>query len=539
MIRFAVRKPVDNALSIVEKGRQTAGLSPDTNPLLQQYGISVSPELITVNGRVLPGPKVVYKQNQPAQMMAGSWNMVPRNSASLKFHTGTVLEKWACLYIEMPGYPRAQTFTSDGLRDLASKLHVVLMDTGILAKPPLQAQRVVLRDTDDAALEDFMRRAASSLNLLFIILPATPIPLYYRIKQLGDVKYGIHTVCSVGSKIAKPGGQDQYLRNEALKVNLKLGGDNQVITPANLGLIGENKTMVVGIDVTHPSPGSSKLAPSVAGMVASIDSKLGQWPGMLRIQKGREEMVKDLKDMLKSRLRLWREKGKHATFPENILVYRDGVSEGQYQKVLDEELPLLRAACAETYSPQDQKKGLPRMTIVVVGKRHHTRFYPTKEGDADRSGNTKPGTVVDRGVTEARSWDFFLQAHAALQGTARPGHYFVVIDEIFRQRYGAAGGKAKGPGPAKNVADELQDLTQSMCYVFGRATKAVSYCTPAYYADILCERARGYLHNVFDSPDNSAAPTVAGSTSGAGASIGPNQQDVRIHPKLENSMFYL
>ncbi|OTB10649.1 hypothetical protein K445DRAFT_322772 [Daldinia sp. EC12] len=539
MIRFAVRKPVDNALSIVEKGRQTAGLSPDTNPLLQQYGISVSPDLITVNGRVLPGPKVVYKQNQPAQMMAGSWNMVPRNSASLKFHTGTVLQKWACLYIEMPGFPRAQTFTSDSLKDLASKLHMVLMDTGILAKPPLQAQRVVLRDTDDAALEDFMQRAASNLDLLFIILPATPIPLYYRIKQLGDVKYGIHTICSVGSKIAKPGGQDQYLRNEALKVNLKLGGDNQVITPANLGIIGENKTMVVGIDVTHPSPGSSKVAPSVAGMVASIDNKLGQWPGMLRIQKGREEMVKDLKDMLKSRLRLWREKGKHATFPENILVYRDGVSEGQYQKVLDEELPLLRAACAETYSPQDQKKGLPRMTIVVVGKRHHTRFYPTKEGDADRSGNTKPGTVVDRGVTEARSWDFFLQAHAALQGTARPGHYFVVIDEIFRQRYGAAGGKAKGPGPAKNVADELQDLTQSMCYVFGRATKAVSYCTPAYYADILCERARGYLHNVFDSPDNSAAPTVAGSTSGAGAGTGPNQQDVRIHPKLENSMFYL
>ncbi|KAI2775636.1 eukaryotic translation initiation factor 2C 2 [Daldinia loculata] len=539
MIRFAVRKPVDNALSIVGKGRQTAGLSPDTNPLLKQYDISVSPDLVTVHGRVLQGPRVVYKQNQPAQMMAGSWNMVPRNSASLKFHTGTVLDKWSCLYVDMPGYPRTQTFTSDELRALVSKLHLVLMDTGIAARPPLPVQRVALRDTDDPGLETFMKQAASSLNLLFIILPSTPIPLYYRIKQLGDVKYGIHTVCSVGSKIAKPQGQDQYFRNLALKVNLKLGGDNQVITPANLGIIGENKTMVVGIDVTHPSPGSSKLAPSVAGMVASIDNKLGQWPGMLRIQRGREEMVKDLKDMLKSRLRLWREKGKHATLPENILVYRDGVSEGQYQKVLDEELPLLRAACVEAYPPPDQKKGLPRLTVVVVGKRHHTRFYPTKEADADRSGNTKPGTVVDRGVTEARSWDFFLQAHAALQGTARPGHYFVVLDEIFRQRYGATGGKSKTPGATKNVADELQDLTQSMCYVFGRATKAVSYCTPAYYADILCERARNYLHNVFDSPSNSAAPSIAGSTSGAGAGTGPSQQDVKIHPKLENSMFYL
>ncbi|KAI1466141.1 eukaryotic translation initiation factor 2C 2 [Daldinia caldariorum] len=536
MIRFAVRKPVDNALSIVKKGRQTAGLSPDTNPLLEKYGISVSSDLIAVNSRVLQGPKVVYRQNQPAQMMAGSWNMVPRNAASLKFHTGTVLEKWSCLYVEMPGYPRAQTFTSDSLKQLAAKLHLTLMDTGIMAKPPLPPQKLFLKDTDDDALDNFMKMASASLNLLFIILPSTPIPLYYRIKQLGDLKYGLHTICSVGSKISKTSGQDQYLRNEALKVNLKLGGDNQVINPINLGLIAENKTMVVGIDVTHPSPGSSKTAPSVAGMVASIDNKLGQWPSTLHIQKGREEMVKGLKDMLKSRLRLWREKGKHTGFPENILVYRDGVSEGQYQKVLDEELPLLRAACAETYPPPDQKKGLPRMTIVIVGKRHHTRFYPVKEGDADRSGNTKPGTVVDRGVTEARSWDFFLQAHAALQGTARPGHYFVILDEIFRQRYGVAGGKSKAPGPAKNVSDELQELTQSMCYVFGRATKAVSYCTPAYYADILCERARTYLHDVFDSPANSAAPTV---TSGTGVGAGPSQQDVKVHPRLENSMFYL
>lgn len=63
-----------------------------------------------------------------------------------------------------------------------------------------------------------MKRAASSLQLLFVILPATPIPLYNRVKYLGDVKYGIHTVCSVGTKIANPKGQDQYLRNLALKL---------------------------------------------------------------------------------------------------------------------------------------------------------------------------------------------------------------------------------------------------------------------------------------------------------------------------------
>ncbi|KAL7919793.1 ribonuclease H-like domain-containing protein [Trichoderma austrokoningii] len=528
MIRFAVKRPAENATFIVSRGLQTAGLLPEVNPMLSQFGINVSPGLITVPGRVLIGPKLVYGQNRQVSTFGGSWNLVPRDAPSLKFSSCGRVQKWSCLYVDMPNdYPRAQSFSSADLSSLLQSFHRVLQDTGIATSPPLAAQRVQLSHTDDAQLENFFQRAAAALELLFIILPATPIPVYNRIKLLGDVKYGIHTICSVGSKIAKQNGQDQYLRNLALKFNLKLGGNNHLVDSSRLGFIGEDKTMIVGIDVTHPSPGALN-APSVAGMVASVDRFLGQWPAVLSVQKSRKEMVTELGIMLKSRLDLWRKKGKHAALPENILIYRDGVSEGQYQTVLDEELPLMRAVCKEVYPLADQKKGLPRMTIAIVGKRHHTRFYPTAAADADNSGNTKSGTVVDRGVTEARNWDFFLQAHTALQGTARPGHYYVVLDEIFRQRY------AKIPG--KNVADEFQDLTQSMCYIFGRATKAVKYCTPAYYADIVCDRARCYLSHLFESPTNSAEPSVVeGWEEGHAASA----QDVQVHERLRNSMFYI
>jgi eukaryotic translation initiation factor 2C len=57
-------------------------------------------------------------------------------------------------------------------------------------------------------------------------------------------------------------------------------------------------------------------------------------------------------------------------------------------------------------------------------------FALTAEQDCDGSNNTKPGTVVDRGVTGARNWDFFVQAHAALQGIARSCHYYAAHDEI-------------------------------------------------------------------------------------------------------------
>jgi eukaryotic translation initiation factor 2C len=38
----------------------------------------------------------------------------------------------------------------------------------------------------------------------------------------------------------------------ALKFNIHLGGNNQLLDASRRGFVDEDKTMVVGIDVTHP-----------------------------------------------------------------------------------------------------------------------------------------------------------------------------------------------------------------------------------------------------------------------------------------------
>ena len=100
-----------------------------------------------------------------------------------------------------------------------------------------------------------------------------------------------------------------------------------------------------------------------------------------------------------------------------------GVSEGQYQKVLEEEFTQILEACEKIY--REHKTPRPKINVMIVGKRHHTRFYPTEEKYADMNsrvkGNPPNGTVVDRGVTMEKGHDFFLQAHVALQGTVGSG----------------------------------------------------------------------------------------------------------------------
>ena len=71
----------------------------------------------------------------------------------------------------------------------------------------------------------------------------------------------------------------------------------------------------------------------------------------------------------------------------------------------------------------------PKITILVVGKRHHVRFFPMNQNEADKSGNCPAGTVVDTDVTNPAEFDFYLQSHGGLLGTSRPSHYNVLLDE--------------------------------------------------------------------------------------------------------------
>ncbi|KAG9518652.1 Piwi-domain-containing protein, partial [Aureobasidium melanogenum] len=521
MLRFAARAPRLNAESIAGtpgNGLKTMGFNGPAQ-VLNKFGIDIGKELITVPGRILPTPKVYYG-NKELQAREGSWNLM-----NVKFSKPGSFGPWACVVINyndqrgnalLPGGAQMQAAPVLDGEGILKALERHLGAYGVRMGPRLQTQDINIprpneqtRKVIDEKLKEVFTNAAKhkhKIELLFVILKEADKWLYSRIKFWGDVGLGVQSICSVGSKIQKPKGQDMYLGNLALKFNIKGGG--VVHTQRDMYPLGNNDCMLVGIDVTHPSVGSAENSPSIAGVVASVDEQLSQWPGSLRSQRGREEMVQGLTEMMTERLELWRKHNNN--LPRKIIIFRDGVSEGQYNLVLDRELPPIQEAFKKLYG---DAKTWPDLVIIVVGKRHHTRFYPTDSRSMDqKSGNPMPGTVVDCGVTSHYLWDFFLQAHKGLQGTARPAHYVVLKDEL---NFGQ---------------NELESFVHKLCYNFNRATKAVSICPPAYYADLICERGRMYLYSILN--ENQGANSVAYNAQTAGWTQG-------VHSKLRDKTFYI
>ncbi|CAG8758972.1 17053_t:CDS:2, partial [Funneliformis caledonium] len=194
--------------------------------------------------------------------------------------------------------------------------------------------------------------------------------------------------------------------------------------------------MVFGADVYHSGKNEQDV-PSIAAVCASMDQDAIVYGHTYSVnKKPRNETIENLEEMVVDLITAFRNRNR--VLPQRILFYRDGVSEGQFKKVIEEEVKAMKQALKRVCGNQ-----IPKLTFVIVQKRHNTR-------EADRLGNCKPGTVVDTGIVARHEFDFFLQSHASLQGTARSAHYRVLVDEN------------------KFNANSMQELTNKLCYLNAR-----------------------------------------------------------------------
>ncbi|KAL6970707.1 Protein argonaute 4A [Sarracenia purpurea var. burkii] len=254
---------------------------------------------------------------------------------------------------------------------------------------------------------------------------------------------GIVTQCIAPTRV-----NDQYLTNVLLKINAKLGGMNSLLTIEHfpsIPLVSKFPTIIIGMDVCHGSPGRSDV-PSVAAVVSSRQwPRISRYRASVRTQSPKVEMidslykpVSDTEDqgiMRELLIDFYSSSGQMK--PDHIIIFRDGVSESQFNQVLNIELNQIIEACQHL-----DKKWSPRFMVIVAQKNHHTKFFQTSSPD-----NVPPGTVIDNKICHPKNNDFYMCAHAGMIGTTRPTHYHVLLDELGFS------------------ADDLQELVHSLSYV--------------------------------------------------------------------------
>lgn len=310
---------------------------------------------------------------------------------------------------------------------------------------------------------DLMRKKNGAPPDLFIcVLRVRGSNNYERLKKSADCRFAVLTQCVASTHVVK--NQAQYHSNLCMKVNAKLGGTTSRILTSQPHFKAPGRTMVIGVDVSHASPGIN--APSMASMVMSMDPYASRYLAAVDTNNYRREMLTrtNLYVFFKRLRNPWFKSMKQP--PEHVVYFRDGVSEGQFAFVLEQEVKDMKKILKEDWGIE------PKFTVIVATKRHHVRFFPNERAAGDKNGNPLPGTLVERDVTHPHHWDFYLCSHVAIQGTARPVHYHVLSDEI-------------GWKP-----EELQRMIYEQCYQYMRSTTPVSLHPAVYYAHIAGSRAR-------------------------------------------------
>ena len=475
----------------------------DQDPYCRDFGIKVGRDMVSIKGRVLDPPLLSYgPSDRPTteKPKDGVWSMQNKPMFQPK-----ELKEWA-IY----SYENARFLDDRAIDNFINRLVMAGREKQLRIHPS-PCRRGVQRGPEGIGhLFGQLHKDFPNLELVVCVFPGrgNTDEYYEEVKHFGDVVYGIRTQCIKAGNAKK--ADMQTMANICLKINAKLGGTTSVIDKGIRSPILKRPVIIFGADVTHPSP-RDVTTPSIAAVVASMDAHPNQYSAEVRIQEHRVEKITALKEMVVILLRRFRKSTSVA--PEKIIFYRDGVDEGQFEKILIHELQAIQHACRELHPNYK-----PQITFMVVQKRHHARFFAEDPRDQrGKSRNAPAGTVVDTQICHPTEFDWYLLSHAGIQGTSKPAHYHVLYDD------------------SNFKSDELQILTNQLCHTYVRCARAVSIPAPAYYAHHVAFRARYHLKEV---DRGSGEGSTASGEEGVTLEKEEMVRAVRIHDKMSSTMYF-
>lgn len=407
-----------------------------------KFGVQISDKPVTVDGVKLKTEEIRFGNNKTVKN--SSWQKDIGRSCPI--NKPEPLDYWTLVYT---GYDKrtARKFIND--------IFKVAKGLGVNVSNPREEE---IRDFHGDSFAKVLDNLDPKTQIVVVLLPRDDSATYSKVKSK-CVEKGIVSQMVVAQKYAH--AKLSMTTNILLQIQSKIGAE---LWNVNIPM---SKVMIVGIEITHHQ---RKKGDSVGALVATLNSTFTKYFTKTLFAKGGKTVGDVLTPAMLGALNNYYRANKQ--LPGAIFIYRDGVSEGELQRVLNEEIEAVRAACKKIPA-QVAKNYDPKLLFVSVNKRINQKFF-LRDGNTLK--NPEPGTLVNTKVTKSNIWEFYLMPTFVNQGCTNPVKYTVL--------YNSANVKAK----------IIEQLTYKLTHTYFNWTGTIKIPSPVMYAHKCAEFVGQRLH---------------------------------------------
>ncbi|CAL1531960.1 unnamed protein product [Lymnaea stagnalis] len=441
-------------LGQIQKLLNEINQSQKVGEVLKPWRIVINKEPIRVPGRAMPAEQLLMKNR--GEIVKISYNIAEadwsRNMRNASLLNPVDMNNWVLVF------PRQSAQSSSELADCLSKVGRG-MNMKILN--PLAVE--LNDDRNDTYLQAIRMNLNPKVQMIVCIVPNNKKDRYDAIKKCCCIDNPVPSQVVVTKTLQKKQGLMSVATKIAIQMNCKMGGE---IWGAEIPLKG---LMVIGIDTYHDSAQKNQ---SVGALVASLNRECTRYFSKTEYHPSKDELMRNLQPLMTGALKKYHEV--NGAMPQKIILYRDGVGDGQLKTVFHSEQEQIMSALRDAGGTEYR----PGFAFVIVKKRINTRLFSPA---GNNLGNPNPGTIVDNCITKPGWYDFFLVSQSVRQGTVTPTSYNVIFDESGLQ------------------PDHIQRLTYKLTHLYFNWQGTIRVPAPCQYAHKLAFLQGQSLHREFSA----------------------------------------
>ncbi|XP_075215881.1 piwi-like protein Siwi [Lycorma delicatula] len=394
---------------------------------LQNWQLQLDKNLVQFEARRLPPEKIIQGNNVAYLAENVDWTNQLRSNPLLV--TG-VLDHWVVVTL------KRSVRDTQGFVQLIQKA-----GNGMSFRIGQPRIEEIMDDRAGSVIEALDRILARDVpKLVMCVVSNNRADRYNAIKKKTNVDRPVPSQVLCAKTMTRKGAMS-IATKVAIQLSCKIGGAPWSVDLPLQGL------MVVGYDVCHDSQSKAK---SFGAMVASLNKPLSRYFSTVTHHSSGEEVFNDLALNIGKAIHKFSQV--NSSLPSKIIIYRDGVGEGQLHTVMKQEIQAVTSAVKELYKGEEAK-----LAFIIVTKRLNTRLFFGRN-------NPPAGTVVDDCITHPEKYDFFLVSQSVRQGSVSPTGYNVVYD-------------TSGLTP-----DKMQRLSYKMTHMYYNWSGTVRVPAPCQYA---------------------------------------------------------